>query len=63
MKPIKNQPHHVGTSQKDIRKVYFKHDGCSMLIFDKLTYYNASVRVNALMRLYPDWKGKFIITR
>lgn len=44
-------------------KIYFKHDGCSMLLFEKLDIVNAKVRVNALKNIYNNWKGQFIITR
>lgn len=44
-------------------KVYFKHDGCSMLLFDNLTGVNAMIRVKTLSRLYNAWKGKFIVTK
>lgn len=44
-------------------KVYFKHDGCSMLLFDNLTGVNAMIRAKTLSRLYNSWKGKFIVTK
>ena len=57
-----NQERHVGCA-KDLRKVIFKHDGCSMVLFKNLPYWKASTRVEALKRLYPDWNGKLIIIR
>jgi len=60
---IHNQAHHVGHANKDLRKVVFKHDGCSMVLFKDLPYWKASTRVEALKRLYPDWNGKLIIIR
>lgn len=58
-----NQAHYVGCANKDLRKVIFKHDGCSMVLFKNLPYWKASTRVEALKRLYPDWNGKLIIIR
>lgn len=59
----KNQTHRV-SENKDLRKVIFKNrSGASMVMFRDIPYYKASVRVNALKALYPDWRGQFIITR
>lgn len=44
-------------------KIYFKHDGCSMLLFSNLLAHQAIQRANILRRLYNDWRGKFIITK
>lgn len=46
-----------------VYKVYFKHDGCSMLIFDKLSWYAAMRRKEVLQKVYTDWKGHFIVTK
>lgn len=48
---------------REKRKVYFKHDGCSMLLFHDLSETNASLRVAELRKLFNDWDGHFIITR
>lgn len=59
----KNQVHHI-SGNKDLRKIIFKNrSGASMVMFKDIDYVNASVRVNALKRLYPDWRGEFIIVR
>lgn len=59
----KNQTHHI-SGNKDLRKIIFKNrSGASMVLFKDIDYVNASVRVNALKALYPDWRGQFIITR
>ena len=60
---IHNQTQHVGHADTDLRKIIFKHDGCSMVLFKNLPYWKASTRVEALKRLYPDWNGKLIIIR
>lgn len=62
-KPTKNQAHRV-SENKDLRKIIFKNrSGSSMVVFKDIDYVNASVRVNALKQLYPDWRGQFIIVR
>lgn len=59
----KNQTHHV-SGNKELRKIIFKNrSGSSMVMFKDIDYVNASVRVNALRQLYPDWRGQFIIVR
>ena len=59
----KNQTHHI-SGNKDLRKIIFKNrSGSSMVMFKDIDYVNASVRVNALRQLYPDWRGQFIIVR
>lgn len=59
----KNQVHRV-SENKDLRKVIFKNrSGSSMVIFKDIDYVNATVRVEALKRLYSDWRGQFIIVR
>lgn len=59
----KNQVHYV-SGNKDLRKIIFKNkSGASMVMFKDVDYVNASVRVNALKRLYSDWRGEFIIVR
>ena len=50
-------------AERDNMKVYFKHDGCSMLLFHGLSMTNASLRVNELKRVFNDWCGHFIITK
>lgn len=50
-------------AERDNMKVYFKHDGCSMLLFHGLSMTNASLRVNELKRIFNDWCGHFIITK
>ena len=44
-------------------KLYFKHDGCTMLLFKGLTYVQARNRKNILQNVYADWQGHFIITQ
>ena len=62
-KQTKNQVHRV-SENKDLRKIIFKNrSGSSMVVFKDIDYVNASVRVNALKQLYPDWRGQFIIVR
>lgn len=59
----KNQTRYV-SGNKDLRKIIFKNrSGASMVMFRDIDYVNASVRVNALRQLYPDWRGQFIIVR
>lgn len=60
--------HQVNNPQKGHKvdacwKVYFKHDGCSMLLFKNLTYFSATSRTRALKKLYNGWLGSFIITK
>lgn len=43
-------------------KLYFKHDGCTMLLFKNLTYIQSRNRKNALLKMYTEWQGSFIIT-
>lgn len=43
-------------------KLYFKHDGCSMLLFKNLTYFQAKNRKRCLLGMYTEWQGSFIIT-
>lgn len=43
--------------------IYFKHDGCTMLLFCGLSFTNAMIRRDALERIYNDWCGKFIISK
>jgi hypothetical protein len=58
-----NQAHRP-SENKDLRKIIFKNrSGSSMVLFKDVDYVNASVRVNALKRLYSDWRGEFIIVR
>lgn len=59
----KNQPHHVGSDKKDLRKIIFKSKEATMTLFKDVPYWNAPIRVAALKRLYTDWRGQFIITR
>ena len=62
-KQTKNQVHRI-SENKDLRKIIFKNrSGSSMVMFKDIDYVNASVRVNALKQLYPDWRGQFIIVR
>lgn len=59
----KNQTRYI-SGNKDLRKIIFKNrSGASMVMFKDIDYVNASVRVNALRQLYPDWRGQFIIVR
>ena len=58
----KNQARHI-SNNKDLRKVVFKTKTATMILFKDIDYVNASVRVNALKRLYSDWCGQFIIIR
>lgn len=48
---------------KENMKIYYKHDGCSMLLFTGLSKTNASLRVSELKRVFNDWCGHFIITK
>jgi hypothetical protein len=48
---------------ESLRKIIFKHDGCSMVLFKDLPVWKASTRVAALERLYPDWCGKLLIIK
>lgn len=60
---IKNQAHPVA-EKSNLRKVLFKNSsGSSMVLFKNVDVVNASIRVNALKRLYSDWRGEFIIVR
>lgn len=43
--------------------VYFKHDGCTMLLFTELSMVNALIRKSALKKMYSDWCGHFIVTK
>lgn len=58
-----NQANHVGSDKKDLRKIIFKSKGATMTLFKDIDVVNASVRVNALKTLYPDWRGEFVIIR
>lgn len=62
MKKIKNQVNNPKPNQ-DLRKIYFKRNGASIVMFEKLTPYDAAQRKEALKRLYSDWRGEFIISR
>ena len=63
MKKTKNQVHRV-SENKDLRKVIFKNrSGSSMVVFKDIDYQNASIRVDTLKKIYPDWRGQFIIVR
>lgn len=61
-KTTKNQVNNPKPDQ-DLRKIYFKRNGASIVVFEGLTPYDAAQRRDALTRLYSDWRGKFIISR
>ena len=61
-KTTKNQVNNP-KPQQETRKIYFKRNGASIAILEGLTPYDAAQRVDALTRLYSDWRGKFIISR
>lgn len=44
-------------------KIYFKHDGCSMLLFKNLTQSGAYCRVRQLKAFRWQWCGKLIVTK
>ena len=44
-------------------KVYFKKEGCTMLLFKNLSYYAAYRRKEVLTNQYTDWCGHFIVTK
>lgn len=48
---------------KELYRVYFKKNGCSMLLFDKLSHYAAMRRKEVLQKVYTDWKGHFVVTK
>lgn len=48
---------------KELYRVYFKKNGCSMLMFEKLSYYAAMRRKEVLKKVYTDWKGHFVVTK
>lgn len=50
-------------NSNDKYRVYFKHDGCSMLLFKNQTKTNAKLKVIGLKRMFNDWCGKFVITK
>ena len=59
-----NQAHPHVAGNTNLRKILFKNSsGSSMVLFKNIDVVNASVRVNALKRIYSDWRGEFIITR
>lgn len=58
-----NQAHHVGSNNKDLRKIVFKRRGATITLFENIDYVNASIRVETLKKLYSDWRGQFIIIR
>ena len=62
MNQTKNQVHRP-SENKALRKIYFKNNGASILMFKDIDYVNACIRVKALKRLYSDWRGQFVITR
>lgn len=49
-------------AKKENYAVFFKHDGCTMLLFTGLSITNALIRKSALERMYNDWCGHFIVT-
>lgn len=65
MNTIKNQtnPPKKGRRVDATWKIYFKHDGCSMLLFKGLTQWGASNRAHALKEMYSGWCGNFIVTK
>ena len=59
----KNQVRPIKEKSFDKRKIFFKNGSCSMLLFKNIDASNAQVRVNFLKKVYPDWRGQFVITR
>ena len=57
-----NQARRIGEN-KELRKIIFKSKGATMTLFKDIPYYNATIRVEALKRLYSDWRGEFVIIR
>lgn len=49
--------------EKFCYKLYFKKNGCSILLFDKLLCHQALRRKRILKNMYNDWKGQFIVTK
>ena len=49
--------------KNELRKIIFKTKGATIVLFRDIPYWNASIRVKALKRIYNDWRGEFIITR
>ena len=61
---VNNPQKHHGKKWNDRTwKIYFKNQGCSMLMFDKLNGTNAILRCKTLKKLYSGWKGQFIVTK
>uniref|UniRef100_A0AAU8BB20 Uncharacterized protein n=1 Tax=Dulem virus 42 TaxID=3145760 RepID=A0AAU8BB20_9CAUD len=44
-------------------RLYFKHDGCTMLLFKNITIGQALYRKRILSKMYNDWHGHFIVTK
>jgi len=61
-KQTKNQANSPKPNQ-NLRKIYFKSHGATMVIMKNLEPYDAAQRRDALKRLYSDWCGEFIISR
>lgn len=61
-KQTKNQVNNP-KPQQDLRKIYFKKNGASILLMKNLKPYDAAQRRDTLKRLYSDWCGEFIITK
>ena len=59
----KNQVRKINSENKDLRKIIFKNNGASMILFKDIDYVNASIRVKTLKRIFSDWRGEFIIVR
>jgi len=59
---VVNQAHHI-SDNTDLRKIIFKSKGATITLFKDIPYWNAKTRVDALKRIYSDWRGEFIIIR
>lgn len=64
MSNVKFNKSSKGVPEKALKEnygIFFKHDGCTMLLFSGLSFINALIRKNALSKIYNDWCGHFII--
>lgn len=53
----------IPSEDKFVYKVYFRKNGCSILLFNKLLCHQALHRRKILKNLFKDWKGEFIVTK
>lgn len=57
-----NQARHYGNNL-NLRKIVFKTSSATIILFKDLKPDEALVRVEALKRIYTDWRGQFVIIR